>query len=309
MLGVIIGVASVVAVIAVGAGAQAQIADQIRSLGSNVLLVYSTASFRAGSLGSHRTLNQEDVKAIVNEVPGAAAASPYAWSTAQVIRGNKNSSTVLWAITTDYLAIREWPLRAGRYFMPSEEHEAGKKVILGAGLAKKLFGAEDPVGGEVRLEGVPLQVIGVLAERGAIGASRSQDDDALAPMTTVNRRIKGAQDEVRRDPVEYILVKFASEGAMGQGRRAIETLLKQRHGYANDREPTFRIGDPAAQMAVQQDATKTFALLLASVASISLLVGGINIMNIMLVSVTERTREIGSRVRSGQDSEIYATSF
>ena len=217
MLGVIIGVASVVAVIAVGAGAQAQIAEQIRSLGSNVLLVYSTASFSAGSVGSHRTLNQEDVKAIVNEVPGVVAASPYAWSTAQVIRGNKNSSTVLWAITTDYLTIREWPLIAGRYFVASEEHEAGKKVILGAGLARKLFGTEDPVGGEVRLEGVPLQVIGVLAERGAIGASRSQDDDLFAPMTTVNRRIKGARDEVRQDPVEYILVKFVSEGGHGPG--------------------------------------------------------------------------------------------
>ena len=188
MLGVIIGVASVVAVVAVGAGAQAQIAEQIRSLGANILMVYVTPSPAAGN----RLLSEEDAKAIVNNIPQVQAASPYGWSNATIVRGNRNTSTVIWGTTSDYFAIRNWPLLAGRYFLPEEEFAAGKQVIISAGLAEQLFADEDPVGAEVRVENLPVQIIGVLAPKGPMGSGRTLDDDIFAPISTVNRRIRAA---------------------------------------------------------------------------------------------------------------------
>ena len=300
MLGVIIGVASVIAVVAVGAGARAQIADQIRSLGSNVLMVYSLSSSSSQSDGSisRRLLNEQDADAIAEQIPLVLAASPYGWTAVDVIRGNRNASAVLWGTNSDYFTIREWPLMSGRHFLPEEEASAGKQAILGAEIAKRLFGTDDPVGAEVRVQNVPFQIIGVLAERGAMGAARTQDDDLFAPIATVNRRVRGSLDDVHRDAVEYILIKVVSEAAMEDAKAQIDSLLRQRHRLLAGQE-SFRIGDPAAQMAVQQDTTTTFAWLLTSVASISLLVGGISIMNIMLVSVRERTREIGIRIAVG----------
>jgi putative ABC transport system permease protein len=306
MLGVIIGVASVLAVVAVGAGARAQIAEQIRSLGTNVFMIYTTGSATGASGGSseatgvrQRPLREDDVRALAEQIPLIEAAAPFGWSSVQIIRGNRNASTALWGTTADYFGIRSWPLTAGRLFTPDEEAGSGKQLIIGARLARRLFGFEDPIGAEVRIDSVPFQIIGVLAERGVVGGTLNPDEHVFAPISTASRRLRGSIDEVYRDAVDYIVVKVVSESRMAEAKAQIESLLRQRFGGEVDREASFRVSDPAAQLTVQQDTTRTFAWLLTSVASISLVVGGISIMNIMLVSVTERTREIGLRLAIG----------
>lgn len=316
MLGVIIGVASVLAVVAVGAGARAQIAEQIRSLGTNVLMIYATSSATGGAGGSgesvgvrRRPLREDDVKALVQQIPLVEAAAPFGWSSVEIIRGNRNAATALWGTTADYFRIRNWALTTGRYFTPEEETGGGKQLVVGARLAKRLFGTDDPLGAEIRIENVPFQVIGVLAEKGAMGGTLNPDEHVFAPISTANRRLRGSLDDVYRDAVDYIVVKVTAESKLDAAKTQIESLLRQRFGGHPDRQPPFRVGDPAAELSVQQDTTTTFSWLLASVASISLLVGGISIMNIMLVSVRERTREIGLRIALGARKKDVRNQF
>ncbi|WP_284273867.1 ABC transporter permease, partial [Bradyrhizobium iriomotense] len=211
--------------------------------------------------------------------------------TAQVIRESKNWNTTINGTTTSHFMVRDWQLSSGRYFSAAEEASAAKVVILGSAAAKELFApGDDPIGAQVRIMQVPLEVIGVLDRKGP-----SQDDVAFVPLTTAKLRFLGSASGINRDAIAYILVKVASDTQMAGATSEIEGLLRQRHRIPAGQADDFKVQDPAAAMEAQQGAIRTVALLLFAIASVSLLVGGISIMNVMIVSVTERTREIGIR--------------
>jgi putative ABC transport system permease protein len=302
MLGIIIGVSSVIAMVAVGAGAQNQVAEQIRSLGANVLMVLPGAARQNGARlesGSRRTLTQSDAAAIARQIPQVRAAAPSVRTNMQVVRGNRNWNTVVNGTTADYFLIREWQVAGGRNFSSSEEEGAGKVALIGATVAKELFGTAAPVGEQIRISSVPFEVVGVLTEKGQSGSGQNQDDVVFVPLSTAKLRLMGSGSEINRDAVGYVLVKAVSDGAVAPATAEIQALLRQRHRIGSDQDDDFQVTNPAAAMAAQRASTKTIAWLLAAIASVSLVVGGISIMNIMLVSVTERTREIGLRLAVG----------
>src|SRR3954451_17567364 len=302
MLGIIIGVASVITMVAVGAGAQTKVAEQIRSLGANVLMVIPGAAREGGvrkESGTRHTLTESDARAIASQLPMIQAAAPSVRGNAQVVHGAKNWSTIVNGTTADYFIIREWVLSSGRHFSKGEEDGAGKVALIGATVAKELFGTDEPIGEQIRISSVPFEVIGVLAEKGPSGAGQNQDDVIFVPISTAKLRLMGSASEVNREAVAYILVKARSDEAVRSAQGQIEALLRQRHRSAGDAESDFQVNNPAAAMAAQRASTTTIAWLLAAIASVSLVVGGISIMNIMLVSVTERTREIGLRLAVG----------
>jgi putative ABC transport system permease protein len=302
MLGIIIGVASVIAMVAIGAGAETQIAEQIRSLGANVLMV-EPGAVRDGGLrkesGSAHTLTEGDAAAIGAEIPQVRAAAPSIRAAFQVVHEAKNWNTIVNGTTGDYFAIRDWPLSSGRAFSGAEEERSGKIAVLGAVVARQLFGDQNPVGGQIRIASVPFEVIGVLAEKGASGFGQNQDDVVFVPISTARLRLIGTSGEITRDSVGYILIKTMSDESMVPATAEIGALLRQRHRLPPEAESDFEITNPAAAMAARRASTTTIAWLLAAIASVSLVVGGISIMNIMLVSVTERTREIGLRIAVG----------
>ena len=302
MLGIIIGVASVITMVAVGAGAQTQVAQQIRSLGANVLMVIPGAAREGGvrkESGSRHTLTESDAAAIRSQLPRVQAAAPAIRAAHQIVRGSRNWNTTVNGTTADYFVIRDWALSAGRQFSRTEEEGAGKVALIGASVAKQLFDKDDPIGGEIRIASVPFEVVGVLAEKGPSGAGQNQDDVVFVPISTAKLRLMGSASEVNREAVAYILVKAISDEAMRTAQGEIEALLRQRHRILSGTENDFQVNNPAAAMAAQRASTTTIAWLLAAIASVSLVVGGISIMNIMLVSVTERTREIGLRLAVG----------
>jgi putative ABC transport system permease protein len=301
MLGIIIGVASVITMVAVGAGAQTRVADQIRTLGSNVLMVIPGAARDEGARresGTIHTLTTDDSVAI-GQIPEVRASAPSVRRSAQIVHADKNWNATVNGTTSDYFIIRDWALSSGRQFTTSDQDGAGKVAILGATVAKQLFNSADPIGGEIRIESVPFEVVGVLAKKGQSGEGRDQDDIVFVPFSTAKMRLIGGASGVNRDSVAYILTKATSDETMEPAKRQIEALLRQRHRLKEDQEPDFQVTDPAGVMAAQRASTTTMAWLLAAIASVSLIVGGISIMNIMLVSVTERTREIGLRLAIG----------
>ncbi|HEX6111115.1 MAG TPA: ABC transporter permease [Geminicoccaceae bacterium] len=303
MLGIVIGVAAVIAMVAVGSGAQTQVADQIRSLGANLLLVQpgseSEGAVRLGA-GSRHSLSEEDAAAIAAEVPGVVAAAPTVAGNAHLVHGNLNWSSLVGGVTPDYLVARDWKVEKGRTFTSEEIESAAKVALLGATVAEELFPVEEPLHQVVRMANVPFEVIGVLGEKGQAAASgRDQDDVVLVPLAAAQLRVLGARSQVSRGAVDFIMVKAISTEAMAPVQQEIERLLRQRHGLPPDAEDDFQVREPAAAMEAQAAAARSLTLFLGAVASVSLVVGGISIMNIMLVSVTERTREIGLRQAVG----------
>ncbi len=308
-LGVIIGVASVVAMVALGSGAQRSIESSISSLGSNLLIVVPGAMRQGGGVrgqaGGFDSLTLGDAQAI-SQVNGVTVVAPSQRSRGQLIANGLNWNTQIEGVTPSFLAARDWNIAAGRFFDENEERQARRVVVLGETVATELFPNVNPIGETLRINGGAYEVIGVMESKGQSGFGQDQDDVVLAPFTTVKRRISG---RVRRaDTVSQISVKAASEDILDQVQADIETLLRQRHRTRED-EDDFTVQNLSAVSDAMGQATQVFTYLLGGISAVSLLVGGIGIMNIMLVSVTERTREIGLRKALGARQSDIMNQF
>ena len=300
MLGIIIGVAAVIVMIAVGAGAQQRVKEQIASLGSNLLLILSGSSTSSGvrsGFGMTPTISEDDALAIAREIPETMSAAQLR-GTAQVVWGNQNWSTVIFGASQDYLEIRQWQLSGGRAFDAADQAGAAKVCLIGSTVAKQLFGGVDPVGQVIRIRRVPFTVIGTLETKGQSMMGSDQDDVILMPISTARKRVLGASISKQRS-VGAIWVKVAENADMKAAEEQVRALLRQRHRLQPGQDDDFSLRNLEEVAATQEASSRVLALLLAAVASVSLVVGGIGIMNIMLVSVTERTREIGLRMAVG----------
>jgi len=301
MLGIVIGVAAVIAMIAIGGGAQQRLQEQIASLGSNLLIVVPGSIIQSGArlgAGNAQTLTEQDARAITTEIPDVAFAAPLTRSNAQVVFGNTNWATNINGVYNDYFDVREWNLSEGRFFDQGEITRFGKVAILGKTVSSQLFGEDNPVGQVVRIRGIPFEIIGLMESKGQSSQGQDQDDVIFVPLTTGRNRLFG-EPRGRIARVGTIMIK-AQEGSDTQEVEArIIELLRQRHRIQTGMENDFQVRNLTEILKTQEAASKVMSMLLAAVASVSLLVGGIGIMNIMLVSVTERTREIGLRLAVG----------
>ncbi len=297
MLGIIIGVGAVIVMIAVGAGAQARVEEQIRSLGSNLLLILSGATTSGGvrmGFGSNLTLTEDDAAAIPREIPEVTAA-PALRGSAQIVWGNQNWSTIIFGVTPEYLEVRQWEIAAGRSFDATDMAGAAKVCLIGQTVARQLFGGVDPVGQPIRVRRVPFTVVGVLEGKGQSMMGSDQDDLVIMPISTARKRVLGAANLAKQRSVGTIWVKVPEGNDMKAAEEQVRALLRQRHRLQPGQDDDFSLRNLEEVAAAQEASSRVLALLLAAVASVSLVVGGIGIMNIMLVSVTERTREIGLR--------------
>jgi putative ABC transport system permease protein len=311
MLGIIIGVGAVIAMIAVGAGAQARVAEQIQSLGSNLIIVLpgslTSGGIRMGH-GSRSTVTEDDAAAIQRELPAIQVAAPSTRGTAQVVYGNLNWSTVIQGVTPEFLEARDWPLVAGRAIVPEEVDGAAKVALLGQTTALNLFGDGDPLGQIVRIRNVPFTVVGVLDRKGQSTWGQDQDDVILIPISTAKTRVLGANQANPR-AVGAISVKVRPGEDLVLAEDEIRALLRQRHKLQPHQDDDFFLRNLAEVLQTQEESSRVMTYLLGAIASISLLVGGIGIMNIMLVSVTERTREIGLRMAVGARGRDILSQF
>jgi putative ABC transport system permease protein len=309
MLGIIIGVGAVIAMIAVGSGAKKRIAEQIASMGSNLLIVLSGSSTSGGlrfGSGTVPTLTVDDAKAIQNEIPDVKYVAPSQRGTVQIIFGNQNWSTVADGTTPEVLFIRDWSLQSGRPFTQQDLDGATKVCLLGETVVENLFGGIDPIGQIVRIKKVPFTVIGVLASKGQTTFGQDQDDTIIVPLTTAQKKLFGMQFP---GMVRTIAVQAKTPEAMGSVESQINDLLRQRHRIPSNQENDFTVRNLTEIMSTAEQSAKVMQYLLLAIASISLIVGGIGIMNIMLVSVTERTREIGIRIAVGAKGRDILLQF
>jgi putative ABC transport system permease protein len=288
--------------VSVGAGAQAEVSEKIRTLGANLLLVMPGARNSGGARlesGTQPTLTEEDAAAIRRELVDVQVAAPLLSRYIPLVAANKNWVTVVAGINADYLVAREWQVANGRSFRSDEIASGTKVAIVGSVIVEELFNGRAGVGETFRIGNVPFTVIGVLDKKGLGAAGRSQDDVVFIPLSAAKSRVLGAVRGATREALDFISIKVSDATAMSEIEREIETLLRQRHRIRGDATSDFRIENPADVLFARGAAVRLLGSLLISVAAVSLIVGGISIMNIMLVSVTERTREIGLRMAVG----------
>jgi putative ABC transport system permease protein len=311
MLGVIIGVASVIVMVSVATGAGQAIEARIKALGTNVLVVmpgsFNSGGRRSGE-GTAVALSENDLAAIRASVPGVTAAAGMVSGSAPVVVGNANWTTSVNGVNEDFLEVRDWPVAEGRSFSEAELRAGAKVVILGATTARELFGANPAVGEQIRIKNVPFNVIGVLSVKGQSGWGTDQDDTALVPLSTARRRLFGAEQTVP-DNLRQIMVEIASAEGMGDAQEEIENLLRERRKVRTGSPDDFQVRNMAEFIRTRSETQSILSLLLGATAAISLIVGGIGIMNIMLVSVTERTREIGLRMAVGARRRDILSQF
>jgi putative ABC transport system permease protein len=309
ILGIIIGVGAVVAMVAIGSGASEKISSQISSIGSNLILVLPGATTQGGmrmGIGTQQTLTMADAEAISKECSAVSAVAPAITGTAQVVFGNQNWATGVIGTTPDMVIVREWELVSGRFINEQDVRSGTKVAVIGQTVADKLFGEVEPTGKIIRIKKIPFEVIGVLDKKGQSLTGQDQDDIIYVPVTTAQRTLFGQTLPGR---VRLIYVKASSLESIPQATEQIKTLLKQRHRIGPNQEDDFTVMDLTQMLKTAEESTKTMSILLGAIASVSLIVGGIGIMNIMLVSVTERTREIGIRMAVGAKPKDIRMQF
>ena len=311
MLGIIIGVAAVITMIAVGRGATDRVQEQMKGLGSNIMLVMPGGVTQGGvRLGAStgQGLSEDDAVAIARDVPEVQVAAPSMRTGAQVIAGNTNWSTSIMGGTNDYLEAREWPLQSGRAFEAAEIQGSAKVAMIGQTVATQLFGESDPLDQVIRVKKVPVTIIGILGKKGQNSLGQDQDDIVIVPISTYRNRIQGGNaGKLKR--VGSISMKVKEGQSMKVAEENIKDLLRQRMKVQPGGDEPFTIRNLTEILQAQEESSKVMTMLLAAVAGISLVIGGIGIMNIMLVSVTERTREIGLRMAVGARGKDILTQF
>jgi putative ABC transport system permease protein len=312
MLGIIIGVAAVIAMIAVGQGATQRVQEQMKGLGSNIMLVLpggvSQAGVRLGAQTRQR-LTEEDAQAIALEIPEVQVAAPTSRTTGQLVWGNSNWGSTIIGVNNDFLEARDWPLQSGRMFDAAELAGSAKVAWVGATVVRELLGDQDAVDQVIRVRGIPITVIGVLSPKGQNSMGQDQDDVVMIPIGTLRNRIWGGDATSRLKRVGAISVKVRDGQDMKEVESSIQDLLRQRFKVQAGADDPFTVRNLTEILQAQEESSRVMTLLLAAVAGISLVIGGIGIMNIMLVSVTERTREIGLRMALGARGRDILTQF
>jgi len=311
MLGIIIGVAAVIAMVGVGAGATDRIQQQIQSMGANLIIVLpgsvSANGVRLGS-GAVASLTQDDAKAIATECPSVALAAPAVRGSVQVVNGNSNWATTVQGVTPDYMTIRDYTMLSGQFFTNQDVDAAAKTAVLGQTVAQNLFGNSDPTGQVVIIKNVPFTVAGVLTPKGQSPTGQDQDDVILLPISTATQKVLGANKANAR-AVGSLMVQASGSEVMDQAQQELTALLRERHRIQPGADDDFSVRNLTEVFAAQESSAQVMSILLGAIASVSLIVGGIGIMNIMLVSVTERTREIGLRQAVGAKTRDILSQF
>ncbi|MBZ5629181.1 MAG: ABC transporter permease [Acidobacteriia bacterium] len=306
MLGIIIGVGAVIAMVGVGQGAQQKVQDQIASMGTNLLFISSGTVTRGGlhmGWGQTKTLIYDDMKAIQREIPTVAKAAPGSGTSAQVVFENQNWYTRVNGTEPQYFDIRDWPIAAGSSFSQDDVTQSANVAVIGETVRQNLYGATDPIGTTIRIGTLPFQVVGVLAAKGQSGMGQDQDDTVVVPITTLQKKITG------QNWLQFIMISATSQPATYAAQQQITLLLRDRHRIRPGTDDDFFVRNLADVAELADQSSRVMTLLLASIAGVSLIVGGIGIMNIMLVSVTERTREIGIRMAIGATEQDVQRQF